>query len=224
MSSLIKLNRLKELDISIKSELKVDKNFYLPFNFKISNIFDDNRVDISELAIYHSDYAFDNVLLDIKSALKDIDLDKIEFEDKDLEFLEDYKMAKNQKDNYIFKEFDEFIKFFMRLYGSNPELIAIIGNFINSKRIEIFEKYQKTLNELLLIDSKKEEMSIEYMDLRILETSPDPFFSENKNKTIQDYSLREVLLRRTYFTRKNQLDLMKYEREKKMIEASRNSR
>lgn len=212
----IKVNKLKELDIIQIEELKLEEGVVVPFIFKASNILDLEPQMYRASNTYNAEYVFQNRMQYMDDVFSDIDLVKFELSNADCEELklkEEFKIKLNKNNNYYFEDIQEFTKFLFRYYINNSKAIELISNFVRNKRMEVFKKFHDTMCRLLGLGVKQESMTEEYMDLRILETSYYPFFKENIGKAIQDYSIREVLLRRGYFTRKTELDIMKQKRE-----------
>lgn len=212
----IKVNKLKELDIVQIEELKLEEGVVVPFVFKASNILDLEPQMYRASNTYNAEYVFQNRMQYMDDIFSDIDLVKFELSNADCEELklkEEFSIKLNKNNNYYFEDIQEFTKFLFRYYINNSKAIELISNFVHNKRMDVFKKFHDTMCRLLGLGVKQESMTEEYMDLRILETSYYPFFKENVGKAIQDYSIREVLLRRGYFTRKTELDIMKQKRE-----------
>lgn len=212
----IKVNKLKELDIIQIEELKLEEGVVIPFIFKASNILDLEPQMYRASNTYNSEYVFQNKMQYVDDIFSDVDLEKFELSEQEcIEFnlKEEFKLKLNYNKNYYFKNIQEFTKFLFRYYINNSKALELISNFVHNKRMEVFKKFHDSMCRLLGLGVKQEVMTEEYMDLRILETSYYPFFKENVGKAIQDYSVREVLLRRGYFTRKTELDIMKQQRE-----------
>lgn len=216
------MNRFHELDIVRVCELKLNNEFKLPFRFEIGNIKTEEAEEIVSVDFYAQDYNLNKRFRSLKDMFSDLDLNMIEFNKESWEdFNEEFNMQVNDNGNYIFTEIKDFIKFLLKYYINDSRKFDLIKNFVNNNRTEIFNMFKDRIVTLLGLGVKEETKTNEFMDLRILETSAHPFFRENIGRAIQDYSLREVFLRKAYFSRKYELDLKKQQRELEHLKKSR---
>lgn len=213
----LKINRLKELDIKKHKEFKIRDGLSIPFLFDIAKLTDDVQTITSDLDYFSSDIKFEKSIEVYLDVFREVNLELLEFE----EMFDNYNFIKNSKGLYIFNDVRSFAIFFIRNF-STQSILQNLKAFVYSSRNEIFRSYENKLYELLELNNKNDNLTIEYMDLRILENSPVAYFDENKNRSPHNYSIREVLLRRAYNTRTNQLDIRKQQRQNEEIAKIRN--
>lgn len=211
----VKCNMIRRSDISFN---KSGNKITIPFIFHIkdlSNSFLDNTNE-NELEIYSSSIYFQNQLNKQKEWYKEIlsyvDLSQFTLENGENNILDKYTMQYN---NYrVFKNIDYLYDFLISIFNFNEIDFKQMYDFVFQNQYSLAMSYIKLIEEEMEIGSKKEVPTESFMILRCAYelNHSATVFPENMNKSISEFSFREIRTQRIYMSRKCELEQIQYDK------------
>lgn len=205
----------------ICSELEFIKHkisIKLPFYFHIKDVSNSFLYEnnINEIEYYGKDIYFQNEddkkIEVFKSYLKYIDLNQLtlEIEEENNEILEYTKVYKNSR---IFKDIDKLYEFLVNFLGFTEVDFSQMRLFIQEQQYRLVSSFTKMVEKELEVNSNKKDPNEVFMILRCTYelNHSATVFPENKDKSISEYSFRELKVQRAYIGRKCEIEKIQYD-------------
>lgn len=195
-------NVFSQLEICKKDEIKLREGFTLPFSFHIKDIEDYEVEIINASDEYKTKFKYEALENNLKSVVKFLDLDMFEF-DEDISDM-GYKTKVNDGKYYIANK-DCAYKFIKDFCSEND--FKKLTAFVSSNRNKIATECLNRIYDLMGNGIKKADYTLLFSEVQAgVETNGNVFFEENIGKSYSCYSYRERTLRRTYISRKFELE------------------
>lgn len=211
-----KCNMTRRSEMTFKKFGQIIK---IPFFFHIkdiSNTFSieeiENELEFYDKDIYFQDN-FDRKIEKYKSYLKFVDLSQftIDVDDNNEDII---KLTKVSGDYRIFKDVDCLYFFLSNILNFDEIDFTKMKIFIKENQSKIICHFIDMIDEELEIGSQDESPNETFMILRCAYelNHTATVFPENKNKSISEFSFRELRVQRVYLARKCELEKMQYDK------------